>query len=95
MCDCLLWQTFYGGLNALIGEPTDEEVSKKTILDAIREEHTSLIHPDVSLEFCPGNYGITTTPQIEYKCLEPPTETEISLLIFTGVDSFTIPCVEL
>ena len=70
------WQVFYNGLGALIGEPTDEEVGKKTILDAIREEHTSLIHPDVTEKFRPGNYGITTTPQIEYafvddECKDP------------------------
>ena len=50
--------TFFGGLEGLIGEPSPN------LMGAITHEHCNSIDSD--LDFHAGNYGTTTTSKIEY-----------------------------
>ena len=61
---------FNGGITERLGAP------RPNIAEGIKKEHTE--SADADIEFTTGNYGITTTPRIEYQLVTEATTTDWS-----------------
>jgi hypothetical protein len=59
---------FFGGLEGLVGAP------RNNVLDAMVGDHTK--RADSKLPFTTGNYGITTTSDIEWRFVYEPEESQ-------------------
>lgn len=67
--------TFFGGLEGQVGAPDPQ------VFDAMEAEHTR--KSDSRLKFVTGNYGITTSSEIEWAYVLEPTKERLARLRFS------------